>query len=281
MKRVALVTYTKQPALNDSDALVVPQLAARGIDAVAVPWDKKAADWKHFDAVILRSPWDYHTRVDEFRAWLNHLDSLSVPVYNDTATVFGNMDKSYLLTLASQGVPVVPTMRVDAGEPVTLPDDWDHIIIKPVFGASAYGIQHFDRENTRAWTKHLNALLKHGAALIQPFLSTIEDGEYSLLYFDGVYSHTVKKTPKRGEFRTQPEFGGLEESVPASATMRQTADMIMRALATPPLYTRIDGVVVDGTFLLMELELIEPYLFLEFDTHAPQKFADAIAKRLG
>lgn len=280
MKRIALVTYKKQPTLNDSDALVVPQLATRGIEAVATPWDDTAVDWKHFDAAILRSPWDYHTRVDEFRAWLASLTSQSVPVWNDPETVFSNMDKSYLLRLSERGIPIVPTLRVASIDDVALPDDWKRIIIKPIFGASAYGIQHFDRDDIRAWTKHLTTLLKHGAALIQPFLPHIENGEYSLLYFDGVYSHTVKKTPKRGEFRTQPEYGGLEEAVVAPTSALETGAKIMKEFAPPPLYTRIDGVVVDDMFLLMELELIEPYLFLEFDTNAPTAFADAIAKRL-
>jgi glutathione synthase/RimK-type ligase-like ATP-grasp enzyme len=234
--------------------------------------------------VLLRSVWDYHTRYVEFAEWLGLLDKAEVPVFNDSDLVRWNADKSYLLELRERGVAIVPT-QIAAGpclREVIAGLTGQEIVVKPTVGANALqtirGIAGSD-ELSRAMDD-----LPDAVYLVQPFLPEIQsEGEWSLLFIDGEFSHAVLKRPADGDYRVQLVLGGTSALTEAPSVVREAAAAALAAVDTrrAPLYARVDGVVTGGRFLLMELELIEPYLYLLDFPAADDKLATALAARLG
>ncbi len=279
MKRVAFLTCSGKPYMEHSEALAVPPLAQLDIAVDAVAWDAKA-DWDTYNLIIPRSTWDYHTRYPEFLGFLDRLEAMRAPVYNPIPMLRWNMDKTYILSLRQAGVSTVPTVIVSSEKDIaSFSPPWDIIVVKPYVGASAYGTLRFHSKDA-PWRAHAKKLLRHSSVLIQPFIEDISRGEISFVFFDGTYSHAVQKTPKAGEFRVHAEFGGQEIPTRPSPYIIEQAASILQHLHTPPLYARIDGIVQNNSLMLMELELCEPYLFLESDSNAPARFAAAIARRL-
>ncbi|MET0553091.1 MAG: hypothetical protein ABW221_08640 [Vicinamibacteria bacterium] len=280
--RVALVTCRRLPELTDDDRLLLPALAAAGAVTEAVVWDDQAADWKRFDRVVLRSVWDYHLRPDAFDAWLTARARDGAAMWNPAALVRWNLHKSYLRALARDGVATVETGWLDRGSSAALTDvmdarGWTDVVVKPAVSASAHRTFRVARADATARQADLDAILADGDALVQPFAPEItEDGEWSLLFFGGAFSHAVHKRPAPSDFRVQEEFGGRSEtSDPAADVIAQAA----AALAAAPgrtAYARVDGIVRGGVFVLMELELIEPVLYLARHPDAPARLAAAI-----
>ncbi|GAA1644534.1 hypothetical protein GCM10009744_38970 [Kribbella alba] len=233
--------------------------------------------------MLLRSVWDYHTRYVEFAEWLGLLDKAEVPVFNDSDLVRWNADKRYLLELRERGVAIVPT-QIAAGpclREVVAGLTGQEIVVKPTVGANALqtirGIAGSD-ELSRAMDD-----LPEAAYLVQPFLPEIQsEGEWSLLFIDGEFSHAVLKRPADGDYRVQLVLGGTSALAEAPSAVREAATAALAAVDTrrAPLYARVDGVVAGGRFLLMELELIEPYLYLLDFPAADDKLATALAARL-
>jgi glutathione synthase/RimK-type ligase-like ATP-grasp enzyme len=152
----------------------------------------------------------------------------------------------------------------------------DEVVIKPVIGANADDTYRVTRAGARALGAELERVFAHRDCIVQPFLpAVVDEGEFSLIYFNGVHSHTILKTPKQHDFRVQEEHGGLIRPVTAEPELQQRADAAVRAAAPVPLYARADLVRSDRTFVLMELELIEPALYFRMDTGAPARFARA------
>ncbi|MEI2416593.1 hypothetical protein V8Z80_10445 [Orrella sp. JC864] len=279
---IAIATYPQEPALHPDDARLLPALRAQGIQAHAHPWDA-ALDWRRYDAVLIRSTWDYVERHDRFLAWLAQLP---VPLLNPAPTVRWNADKRYLLELAGAGINVVPSQAAQAGELPALvaARAGQTVIVKPCISAAA---RHTLRGQAGQpdFAAQLAALPPAGHYLVQPYIREIESqGEWSLVFFDGQYSHAVRKLPAAGDFRVQPAHGGSAFAAePAPALVEDAAAVLaaLRALGhAQPAYARVDGVAVDGRLMLMELELIEPLLHLYADPRAPARLAQAVARRL-
>jgi glutathione synthase/RimK-type ligase-like ATP-grasp enzyme len=271
------------PDLHPDDLPLVAALRAAGLDPVAEVWTDPSVDWSSYDAVLLRSVWDYHTRYLEFTEWLGLLDKAGVPVFNDSDLVRWNADKRYLLELRERGVAIVPT-QVAAGaclREVVAGLTGRQIVVKPTVSANALhairGIAGSD-ELSRAIDD-----LPDGPYLVQPFLPEVQsEGEWSLLFIDGEFSHAVLKRPAEGDYRVQHVLGGTAAPAEAPSAVREAAAAALAAADTrhAPLYARVDGVVSAGRFLLMELELIEPYLYLADFPPADAKLATALAARL-
>ncbi|MGH9884328.1 MAG: ATP-grasp domain-containing protein [bacterium] len=285
-RRVALVTYERAPDLAPDDRVLVPSLAATGIEARPVVWSDAAIDWRTFDAVVLRSSWDYHLRADEFRAWLGALDSAGVQVLNSPALVRWNSDKRYLLDLARRGVATIPTMVVPRGatDEVSLTataEGWSRIVVKPTVSASGYETHALDLpfdDDARAIIARVTRLTD---VLVQPFAPEVpRNGEYSFTFIEGEFSHATIKRARAGEFRVQTEHGGSVEPAVVSASLVAQASHALAVLPEVPLYARVDGITRGDAFLLMELELIEPNLFLELGNGAADRLARAILRAL-
>ncbi|MEV6283531.1 hypothetical protein [Kribbella sp. NPDC051770] len=262
--RIALATSAEHPDLHEHDLPLVTALRSAGLEPGVELWTDPSVDWSAYDAVLLRSVWDYHTRFLEFTEWLAQLDKAGVRVLNDSNVVRWNADKSYLLELRERGVAIVPS-QVAAGaclREVVGGLSGQEVVIKPTVSASAThtvrGVAGSD-ELSRAMDD-----LPDTVYLVQPFQPEIQTaGEWSLMFFGGVFSHAVVKRPKAGDYRVQNDFGGtVELTDPPAVVLDGATDALTAARATGTPYARVDGIVANGRFLLMELELIEPYLFL-------------------
>ena len=272
MKKVALVTCSALPELTDDDRLLIPTLRRRGVEATPVVWDAPV-DWTLFDRVILRSCWDYHLRTTEFLEWIEELDRLSVPLQNSASLVRWNTDKRYLLELQSAGMRIPLTVWIDDHEDANVhaildAQGWDSAVAKPTVSASAHLLKRVFKGEPVVRVK--------GPAMIQEFMPEIlAPGELSLVFIAGEFSHSVVKLPTPGEFRVQSQFGGTARTVQPSPETIATANRIVEVLPDRPLYARVDGIQCNAGFVLMEVEVIEPVLFLALG-NAVERFADAI-----
>ena len=285
MPRVALVTSSKFPELTVDDRLLLAPLAERAIHAVPAIWDDPEADWSSYDAIILRSTWDYHLTAEKFLRWIDALATTRLPVWNPATLICWNANKTYLRDLDGKGVTIVPTIWPEADEGATLREKlrelgWTKAVVKPRISATAYRTQLITREDADSAQTLFEGLLGGPGVMVQKFMdSIIDEGEWSLMFFDGVFSHAVLKTPTSGDFRVQSDFGGRDRLADPPMHVLRSATQILQAVE-PTLYARVDGVVEDKQFHLMELELIEPALFLSSHPAAPARFAKAIAKKL-
>jgi len=286
MRRIALATSAAYSALTEDDRLLLGPLAERGLRAEPAVWKDLKYSWRNCDAVIIRSCWDYHLRLDEFLAWIDSLERAGVRVFNQPSLLRWNADKIYLRDFERKGVPIIPTFWGESGTPTDLAAQlrdlgWQKAVIKPRISASA----HKTRLTSAQSAAHDQALfdeLQCGpGVMLQKFMDEVQTaGEWSLMFFAGHFSHAVMKTPKPGDFRVQHEYGGFTVAQDPPAPVLDTAVRIMDTLDPTPLYARVDGVESNRHFLLMELELIEPALFLDATSDAPRLLADAIAAAL-
>ena len=209
-------------------------------------------EWQAYDAVVIRSTWDYVTDPDAFLDVLGEIERSGTPLFNGLDLVRWNIRKTYLRDLAERGVPVVPTIWRDRLEPNELPDLIEEVgtaevVIKPVVGLNASGAFRLDAQTARSRADELCAYYADRALLVQPFLSAITtEGEFSLFYFNGMLSHTILKLPKAADFRVQEEHGGVIRAVETDDALREAGDAAMRAIGTVPLYARADFVRANG-----------------------------------
>jgi glutathione synthase/RimK-type ligase-like ATP-grasp enzyme len=284
MRRIALATSEAYPSLTTDDQALLEPLTACTISGEPVIWSDKLFPWPSVDGVVLRSCWDYHLRLPEFLAWLTYLEEMKVRVWNAPSLLRWNSDKAYLRDLEAKGILVIPTIWPEQGACL---DDllrvaaWNEAVVKPRVSATAYKTCLTSAHQTAAAQHTLDELLRGPGALVQKFMPEIATrGEWSLMFFSGRYSHAVLKTPKAGDFRVQHDFGGQQRSAEPPAHVLEDAVRVIEAIASTPLYARVDGVESGGRLHLMELELIEPALFLTSSTLALGCFAEAIASVL-
>lgn len=277
MRSVALATYHTTP---EGDLMLVEPLRQLGISARPTRWNDPAVDWSVFDAVIVRACWDYHLQPSAFRAWVDHLEHIGVPLWNTPKVMRWNMDKRYLRELAIAGAPIIPTVWIDQHEhpdlkAIMAEQGWERALIKPCIGASSY----------RAWPTHgehqseLQEILESSAAMVQQFMEGIFEGEWSLMFFAGKYSHAVLKA--REAVADGIELGDVIPHTPSAALIDQATYILQIAeqvLGTQTLYARVDGLWQADQLILMELELIEPELYTE-DEELAARFAQAIAEK--
>ncbi|MEV6524379.1 hypothetical protein AB0M43_20695 [Longispora sp. NPDC051575] len=276
MKVISLATCSAMPDLDEEEPLVLGPLAELGVRAVPAVWDDPAVDWSAFDLTVLRTTWDYAPRREEFLAWTRAVPRL----LNPAATVEANTDKRYLAAL---DVPVVPTVFLAPGEAFTAPGG--EYVLKPTVSAGSLDTGRYGPADDALAAAHVARLHAAGrTVMLQPYLTAVDDaGETALLYFNGEYSHAIRKGP----MLTGPDLGteglfkgeNITPRVPSGAE-RALGDALVASLDAP-LYARVDLIPgPDGSPLLVELELVEPSLFLGHDPGAPARFARAIAARL-
>jgi hypothetical protein len=283
LKRVAYVTYRPEPLRPDPDIdipVALAALAAAGMSVDVVVWDDPEVDWGGYDAALLRSVWDYVPRFADFMVWARRVAG-QTRLLPPLAVIERNTDKAYLVDLAAAGVPVVPTHWVAPHDPVTLPDRaWARMVVKPAISSGSRDtIVTTDRAAARA---QVEAIVASGrSALVQPYLEAVDhEGEVSVVVLGGAPSHAVRKVPAL----TVGGYGDASEAVQVSAELAAAA---MQALSAEPLATGLPCARVDlvrgakGQWLVMELELTEPLLFLGYAPGAPDRFAAAVLDALG
>jgi len=287
-RNIGLVTYDAQPRATDDDRYLVDALARRGVAVDERSWSDATARWGQYDAVIVRSCWDYFHRPDAFHRWLDALEASGARVFNATSTLRWNADKAYLRDLDAAGVPIVPTHWIDRGAASSLDDvrkrtGWSELVVKPAVSGGAHRTWRAS-PGEPADDERLAEMAADGTVLIQPLVDEIEsEGEWSLIFLDGRFSHAVIKRPRTGDFRVQKEHGGSVEPIEPPAPIIADAARALEAarpIGEIPLYARVDGCVVDGTLMLMELEVLEPELFLRTQPAAGDRLAEALLERL-
>lgn len=282
--RLGIATCAKCPDLTPSERPLISLLRSHGIEANPVVWNDVLVDWRSYDALLIRSVWDYHLHPDAFQSWLNQLDQLGIPAWNPTTVLRWNSHKFYLRDLAERGVDIVPTLfmtkHTTDGRDQAKARGWSDVVVKPAISASGYRTHSIPLSGPSA-ESILNEISSHGDFLIQPFLSTIRtSGEVSLIFFNEEYSHAVLKQPREGDFRVQAEYGGRETVHLPDKKIIDSARKILELAGMPILYARVDGVVEQDRLLLMELELMEPDLFLGSYRSAIDNFVFAIKQRI-
>lgn len=287
MNRIAFVTYAESPAITSDDWRVIPLLESYKIHVEAAAWDDPSVRWHEYDAIILRSPWNYQKVPAPFLYWVWQLERERLPLWNAPDLIRWNADKIYLRDLAERGFTVAeaifpPRYTVTLRDLETLVKErhWEQAIIKQRIGAGGDNICRFPNANLEP----LTAILKNPTGVvIQKFLPDIgRHGERSLIFFKGnaeiVYSHAVLKRPKSGGFLVHEQFEGFVDTLaaPPHTAIIEQAKHIVESVPQPWLYARVDGIEIGETFYLVELEMIEPSLFLGASREAADNFVDAL-----
>lgn len=285
----------REPAPDDwylrnilhDDRLLTDALAAHGLAARRVDWSDPSVDWGAFRLAVFRTTWDYFDRLPEFTAWLRRAER-EVRFINDARTVWWNLDKHYLGDLERRGVAIVPSLYHEAGSAETLPQllarsGWPEGVLKPCVSGAARHTYRVNTENAAALQERLAPVLAAEAFIYQPFVHDIQvGGERSLMVLDGVATHAVQKVPKAGDFRVQDDHGGSWSPYLPTDEEIAFAQRAVAAVEPRPQYGRVDIVRGnDGQLQLMELELIEPELWLRSSPEAAARLAAAIAAALG
>ena len=285
MRLLALATSSKHPNLTADDRLLVDPLSRHGFQVVPDMWSDPFPDWSQFATVVIRSCWDYHLQPERFLAWIKQLEYANIPIFNPTSLLRWNANKSYLRDLDTNGVPIVPTFWPEGNGNITLQEKlrdlgWHKAVVKPRISATAYRTQLATIDDAAAAQPLFDELRRGPGVMLQKYIDSITtEGEWSLIFFAGTFSHAIIKQPRPGDFRVQNDFGGTTRRADPPPHVLASATRAVQAV-DPTVYARVDGVVDEDRFLLMELELIEPMLFLADHPEAPARFAAAIANAL-
>lgn len=276
-----IATCRPLPEVDADEALLLAALRRRGIRGRMAGWNDPAENWDTPVPTLLRSTWDYIHDLEAFRTWLARVDK-AAPLWNPRRVIETNLHKSYLLALERRGVSIVPTELVARGSSATLSEIsrrryWNNVVVKPAVGAASFETRRFGPRELTLGENFLRGHLPQRDMLVQPYLDAVDThGERALVWIDGEFTHAVRKTPR---------FSGGEESVSESLSIsadeRALGSLALAPLVADLLYARVDVAhAADGRLCVMELELIEPSLFLRQDSRALERFADAIARKL-
>jgi glutathione synthase/RimK-type ligase-like ATP-grasp enzyme len=286
--KVALATAAQVTSDVAHDVPLAVALRRQGVQVALAVWDDPAVDWSGFDLVIVRSTWDYATRIADFRAWIDHVAERT-RLWNPAPLMHWNLDKRYLRDLEARGVRLPPTAWLERGADDSLAEllaqrGWREAVVKPVVSASARETWRVTRAEAPAAEARLKANLAREPMMLQSFVDAIlQEGELSLIYIDGTFTHAVRKRPAPGDFRVQLEHGGSEEPVTPDARLVAAGARVLRAASPEPIpYARVDLVPqADGEPLLIELELVEPCLYLGLAQEAAERMARSALAAVG
>lgn len=283
---LALATSRELPDLWPGDRLLLTELERRGHVAAPAIWDDNTVRWRDWDGVVIRSCWDYHLKADAFLAWLDTVTAEGVAVVNAPEVVRWNVHKGYLLEVARAGGRIPPTRLATRGDGDTLRTQlktarWSAAVIKPAVSASGYSTRLVTGAPTSDDEQAYAEMIAAGDVLLQAWVPEVQErGEWSFVFFDRQYSHAILKRAAPGEFRVHIEWGGtVESALPPPALVLDAQQLVDRLDVRVP-YARVDGTEVDGNLMLMELELIEPELFLDHHPDAASRLATAVLRHL-
>ncbi len=276
---VRLVTCAHPPVEDRDTALIATALRNAGAVVEVADWRDAGVDWSSGRLTVLRSPWDYVDAVDDFVSWTRETGAVT-QLWNPPALVEWNVHKAYLLDLGTRGAPVVPTVVLLHGTAASLDGicdarGWNTVVVKPAVGIGGHGAGRFDVGDPNAQA-HLDTLLARGDTLVQLFMPSVAtEGELSVVLFDGVASHAVRKAPGADDYRVQEEWGGRAEAVEPAAGAAELAARVCAVLPELPLYARVDMLRAGDLWHVLEVEVTEPSLFLEL---APPSAKDALVR---
>ncbi|WP_029279733.1 ATP-grasp domain-containing protein [Pedobacter borealis] len=284
---IALVTYLDKGAydtttVESEDDKLLNFLQKKGLHIEKVIWNDERIKWEDYSLAILKSPWDYFDLIEDFYSWLDQLEAKKVKLLNPIEVVRWNANKQYLQEIEAAGLKITPSFFVQNKESVNLEHFFEKfntnkLIVKPCVSGGAKNTFKVTADNVNEVNQKLNLLIQDEDFIIQPFLPEIlENGEWSFVFFNGAYSHSLIKQAKPGDFRVQPAHGGSVHPQKPSEELIAKAQQYVTLFAKDCLYARVDGTFVNGEFLLMELELIEPFLFLNTEPQNYERYYKAL-----
>lgn len=289
-QHIAIVSYFSTGAYDantiNEDKLLSQVLTELGISHEIQAWSDPLVDWSSYSHLMIKSTWDYFDFYPEFLAWIEKIKALGIPVLNDLDTICWNSDKRYLLEIEAKGFPTIAGILLEKGSKPTLEKiqekvTSDTLVIKPLVSGGAKNTLKIPVSEWANFQERVTQLVQEEAFLVQPFIKEVaEVGEYSLIFFNQNFSHAVLKTPAKSDFRVQHYFGGTIQEIHPDISLLESAQTLIDAFGKGTLYGRVDGVLIDGVFHLMELELIEPYLFLGLSDKAIPNYKSAVRSRL-
>lgn len=263
----------------DADLAIEP-LQDLGWLVESVPWRKPGTDWSRYEAVYIGTPWDYPEDPQHFLAVLRKIERDGCLLVNPLSLVRWNLQKTYLRDLEKRGVRIVPTVWLNSlgqAELDNLLQRWQSIVVKPVVSTNAMDTYPLSASSADDEQSLVLEVFRDKSCMAQPFISSIRtEGEFSLFFIGGEFSHAIQKRPREGDFRVQEEHGASIRAVAAEDALRSTGKRVLAMVDPTPLYARADFVrSASDEYLLMELELIEPSMYLRMAEHAPACFARA------
>lgn len=289
-QHIAIVSYFSTGAYDantiDEDQILSSILTQEGISHEIVAWSDPLVVWSRFTTLLIKSTWDYFDYYPAFLNWIAEIQQLQIPVLNSLDTILWNSSKRYLLEIEQNGFPVIAGIILEKGKPVNVAQIQEKIkseiwVVKPLVSGGAKNTLKIPVLEWEKFAPQVRALVEEEDFLVQPFVPEVADvGEYSLIFFNQVLSHAVLKTPAKEDFRVQHYFGGTIQTIEPTSKMLESCQALVQKFAPDSLYARVDGVEIDGVFHLMELELIEPYLFLGLADQAIPNYRTALMQRL-
>ena len=283
--KCALLTISDLSNFQSYDDLLVEPLIDLGWECEFVPWDSSSINWDDFDAVIIRSTWDYQQKEKLFFNILKSIETSTAILYNSLDAVKWNINKRYLLDLKEKNISIIPTKLYNKFDFETVSRlfsffNKNRLIIKPCVSANADDTFILEHSKMKSLKPVLENTFYQKDFLIQPFIESIKsEGEYSLIYFGNTLSHVLLKTPKSGDFRVQEEHGGILSAIKKPEDLLiKFGNKVIRSIPYQCLYSRIDIVRNNDNYFLMEVELIEPSLYFNMDAKSPQLFAEFFNK---
>jgi len=285
MKKCAFLTLDDRGDFVIDDELAIGPLAAIDWQVSTVYWGQTEIPWSEFDAAVIRSTWDYWNDVPAFLDVLARINRETL-LANPLDLVHWNLAKTYMRDLEGKGIGIVPTLWPDALQAESMAHffeqmDTGELVVKPVVGANGEDAFRISISDSPERLERIAGCFRGRDCMVQRFMPAIlGEGEYSLFYFNGEFSHAILKVPAESEFRSQEEHGAQIRTVKPEELLLTRAGDALKTLEPMPLYARIDFVRdEEGDFALMELELIEPSMYLRMDPEAPKRFARAIDQR--
>ncbi|OUS23265.1 hypothetical protein A9Q98_15795 [Thalassotalea sp. 42_200_T64] len=286
MKQCAILTMDCLDNFEAYDHLFDQPLAELGWQTHLVSWKAKGINWNNFDVVLIRTTWDYQEDAEAFLKVLENIEASTAVLENSIDIVRWNINKKYLQELADKQVNIVPTIWKDDFDFAETSRyfsafNTDQIVLKPCVSAGADNTFWLTINNYQQFKPQLEQAFVNGDFMVQPFMEQIKkEGEYSCFYFDGVYSHSILKTPTNDDFRVQEEHGGEIKLIEPEPMLKAQAEHAVTQLNVLPMYARVDFVRNGEYFAMMEAELIEPSLYFNMDENSAPLFAKAFVNRM-
>ncbi len=287
--KIALVSCSSmssfQSHIESEDELLLRYFKQKGVDATVEVWDDPQVAWETYDIVMIKSAWDYFDKPEAFRTWLADMEERQINLYNPVPVLRWNMDKIYLREMEADGIAVIPTVWMNKHEPFNLKNiarllDAGEIIVKPRISGASKNTFKVGEHNLSEIEERMKILITQEDFMAQPYMKEVEEGEHSYLFFNGRFSHAIRKVPVKNDFRVQHYFGGSIEAIAPDPSLLAQAQKVSDHYASDCLYARVDGIVRNGVLHIIELEVIEPMLYLF--THGPSfdTLLEAIESRL-
>ena len=279
--KLRIATCRPLPEPDPDEDLLLDALAAAGVQARMAAWNDPAEAWTDPIPTVIRSTWDYIHDADGFLEWVRRVNR-TAPLWNGPRAVAANVHKRYLVELEARGIPVIPTALVTRDDTddvagIRTARGWGDIVIKPAVGAASHGTRCFVADERDEAERHLAALIRRGDALIQPYVGSVDGhGERALVWIDGAFTHAVRKSPRFSDGEED-----VSDAVPIAPDELVLGQHVLATIADDLLYARVDVARDDmGRPLVMEVELIEPSLFLLQSPPALERLVQGMVRRL-